>query len=178
MGAVRTTLTMEEFLQLPELPAGKRELLRGELIDLPPAKRKHTQTAHRIYERLKTALTTTGISGEVYLEMGYKIGPRHWFQPDVSITHPNQGGDDYFDGSPLLAVEIVSPSNTARQIELKIQDYLTFGAAEVWVLYPDSRGMWVYAPDRSAQYHKGAFLAQVLDGQRIDLDEILGDSRE
>ena len=44
MGAVRTTLTMEEFLELSELPAGKRELLRGELIELPPGKFKHMRS--------------------------------------------------------------------------------------------------------------------------------------
>ncbi len=175
MGAVRTTLTMEEFLELPEGPAGKRELLRGELIDLPAAKRKPTQAAHRLYERLKAGAAAAGLKGAVYLEMGYQLGPRHWLQPDLSITHPKQGGDDYFAGSPLLAVEIVSASNTARQIEFKIEDYLAFGAAEVWVLNPDSRHLWVYAPDISAQCHKGPFPAQVLNGEPIDLDQILGD---
>jgi hypothetical protein len=41
---------------LPELPAGKRELLRGELIDLPPAKFMDDEIAHRLYDRLKMAI--------------------------------------------------------------------------------------------------------------------------
>jgi Uma2 family endonuclease len=55
---VRTLLTFEQFEQLPDQP-GKRELLRGELIELPPAKLKHNRTAHRFYEVLKPALAKT-----------------------------------------------------------------------------------------------------------------------
>jgi len=35
MGATTTRLTFEEFERLPEQP-GKRELLKGELIEVPP----------------------------------------------------------------------------------------------------------------------------------------------
>jgi len=174
MGAVRTTLTMDEFLALPELPAGKRELLRGELIDLPPAKKRHTQIAHRLQKALEALQRATGVGGEVYIEMGYQLGPRHWLQPDVSITHTDQNGEDYFNGAPLLAIEIVSSSNT-EEIEAKIEDYHTFGAQEVWVLYPESRHLWVYAAEISAQRHSGVFLSQLLNGESIDLHQIFAD---
>ena len=75
----------------------------------------------------------------------------------------------------MLAVEIVSSSNTAPQIEAKIEDYHTYGAKEVWVLYPDSRHLWVYAAEISAQRHSGVFLSQLLNGEAIDLDQILAD---
>src|SRR5207302_8501928 len=133
------SLTMEEFLALPELAAGKRELLRGELIDLPPAKFRHDEISHRLFERLKCLVSPTGVGGRTYIEIGYQLSPRHWLQPDVSITHPGQRVAEYLQGAPLLAVEIVSPGNTAEQIELKIEDYFAFGAAEVWVRYPASR---------------------------------------
>jgi Uma2 family endonuclease len=47
MGTVKTLLTFEEFEQLPDQP-GKRELVRGELIEMPPAESKHNRRAHRI----------------------------------------------------------------------------------------------------------------------------------
>lgn len=174
MGAVRTLLTMDEFLALPELPAGKRELLRGELIDLPPAKSRHDRIAHRLFRRLESA-RDSGPRGELYMEVGYQLSPRHWLQPDVSLTHPDQLEDEYFQGAPLLAVEIVSRGNTAEQIELKIEDYFAFGAAEVWVLYPESRHLWVYAAEISAQRHSGTFISHLFNGERIDLDEIFAD---
>jgi Uma2 family endonuclease len=85
---------MEEFLALPELPAGKRELLRGELIDLPPATFKHDEIALRLYVRLKHAVAAAGIGGRVFHEVGYQLGPRHWLMPNVSITYPDQPVDE------------------------------------------------------------------------------------
>ena len=175
MGAVRTTLTVEEFLQLPGLPAGKRELLRGELIELPPAKRKHNQAAHRMQKWLEAAVAAAGIAGEVYIEMGYRFGSLHWLQPDVSLTRPDQPGEDYFEGSPLLAVEIVSEYNTPRKINAKREEYLAHGAAEVWVIYPENRQMRIYRPGGVEEIRSGIFDAPLLGGQRIDLDAIIGE---
>ncbi len=165
---------MDEFLELPELDAGKRELLRGELIDLPPAKRKHNQAAHRMLDWLKAAVAATGIGGEVYHEMGYKLGSRHWLAPDLSITHPDHPGDDYFEGSPLLAVEIVSEANTPKRIGIKIEEYLAHGGEEVWVVYPDPRHMRIYRTGGIAELHSGTFPVELLGGQTLDLDQILG----
>jgi len=78
-------------------------------------------------------------------------------------------------GAPQLAVEIVSAGNSAEEIEAKIEDYHAFGAAEVWVLYPESRHVWDYAAEISAQRHSGSFQSQLLNGEVIDLDRIFGD---
>ena len=51
IGTVAKRLTFEEFELLPDRP-GKTELLRGELIELPPAKLKHNEIAERLFWRL------------------------------------------------------------------------------------------------------------------------------
>ena len=175
MGAVRTTLTMQEFLELPELDAGKRELLRGELIELPPAKYKHNDSAERFRDSLKVAVAAAGIAGKVHHEMGYQMGSRHWLQPDVSLTHPNQPIYDYLEGAPLLAIEIVSEGNTPKRIAIKVEDYLANGAEEVWVVYPEDRHMWIHRKDGTRELRSGSFPVALLNGQIIDLDQILED---
>ena len=127
-----------EFETLSDRP-GKRELLVGELIELPPAKQKHNQIAERIYLRLREILSEAGNPslGEAHHEMGYLFEDGSWLQPDVSITHAGQAVEDYYFGSPALAVEIVSENNTADEIAGKVEVYLTNGASEVWVLYPN-----------------------------------------
>ena len=74
MGTVKTLLTFEEFEQLPDQP-GKQELVRGELIDMPPADYKHNDIADRIYGFLKAALDRAHARGEarVFHEMGYLL---------------------------------------------------------------------------------------------------------
>ena len=50
-----TTLTFEEFERLPD-HTGKRELVRGEVIELPPAKYRHNRTGMKVYKRIDAAL--------------------------------------------------------------------------------------------------------------------------
>src|SRR2546422_159597 len=45
---------------------------------------------------------------------------------------------------PDLAVEVVSPSNLAEEIDRKITDYFQAGVRLVWVFYPDSGRVYVY----------------------------------
>ena len=45
---------------------------------------------------------------------------------------------------PLLAAEVVSPTNTAEDMEQKLQDYFAAGVRMVWVVYPVLRRVYVY----------------------------------
>lgn len=45
---------------------------------------------------------------------------------------------------PDLAVEMVSPTNLAEEIDGKITDYFQSGVRLVWVFYPDSGRVYVY----------------------------------
>lgn len=176
--AVAKRLTFEEFELLPDQP-GKRELLRGELIELPPAKRKHNEIAKRVFLRLFDILTEVRAHeactdlGDVYHEMGYLFADGSWLQPDVSITHAGQKAGDYYLGSPVLAVEVVSESNSADEIAGKVEVFLLNGAAEVWVLYPNRQQMWVYGREGRAERHALSFTSGLLSGAIIDLNRIL-----
>ena len=56
-------------------------------------------------------------------------------------TIPETG---YLAQAPLVAVEVVSPSNSATDMERKVSQYLSAGSMEVWLLYPDTRRLHVY----------------------------------
>jgi Uma2 family endonuclease len=70
-----TPLTFAEFERLPDSP-GKRELLDGEIIELPTPKARHTKIQQRIDERLRPYVLDRRL-GELYIEAGYKLGERH-----------------------------------------------------------------------------------------------------
>lgn len=55
-----TLLSIEEFFNLPNLDAGKRELIEGELIELPPATAPHNTVADCIADALKDYLKSQG----------------------------------------------------------------------------------------------------------------------
>ena len=170
-------MTFEEFERLPDSP-GKLELLRGELIALPPRKLKHAEIVHRMYERLRVlveearARGCAGTLDSVHMEMGYRMGDHSWLQPDVSITHSDQQADDYYLGSPALLVEVISDEKTADHIDGKIEEYWQNGAQEIWVLYPLRKHVWIYRSG-TAEMHSGQFRSDLLLARQSIFDEIL-----
>jgi Uma2 family endonuclease len=100
----------------------------------------HNITAENLFFRLRQLLDAlrSGSAdrelGNVHHEMGYRLGrkPDSWLIPDVSITHygqPSDGG--FYEDAPLIAIEVISESNTAAKIDRKIEKYLANGSQEV-----------------------------------------------
>ena len=52
------------------------------------------------------------------------------------------------DLAPDLAVEVISPSNTAREMERKLQDFLAAGVRLVWYVLPETQEVHVHATER------------------------------
>jgi len=155
--ATQTALSLEQFLALPETEDGAHyELSEGELITLPPPGFRHGLIAANVVQILggaldrKKYLITSGDTGFVL-----KTHPATVRGADVSVSHratigaiPESG---YLSQAPTLAVEVVSPSNTASDMERKTNQYLTAGTAEVWLLYPETRRLHVYRANGEAK---------------------------
>jgi Uma2 family endonuclease len=98
--------------------------------------------------------------GVVVIGAGFTLErhPDTVYGPNVSFVRkervPKEGlPQGYFEGAPDLAVEVVSPWDTASQMELKVHDYLRTGAQRVWVVYPDSWRVAVHRPDGQARWY-------------------------
>lgn len=77
--------------------------------------------------------------------------------------------------APDLAVEVLSPSNTKREMDLKVREYFLAGVRLVWLVDPRKRTVRVYtAPDRSVRLTEGQALdgGDVLPGLRLPLREV------
>jgi Uma2 family endonuclease len=142
-------LTWEAFVQIPD-DAMHRELIDGELIVLPPPILRHTTIAMNAAKAL-LPLDVPAV-GRVMVEAGYKLTdrPPTWIQPDVSVLSTARfndvDADGYFQGSPELAIEVVSPSETARDLKRKVALFLAHGCLAVWVIDPRTEHVKVYLP--------------------------------
>ena len=116
MATTTNLLSWEAFEKLPD-DGMHHELIEGEHQVLPPPKLRHAEVARRLSRALQI-LEDRGL-GRVYLEGGYKLSqnPATWIQPDISFVtenrYTNADPDGYFMGSPYLAVEVISPSESA-----------------------------------------------------------------
>jgi Uma2 family endonuclease len=77
-------------------------------------------------------------------------------------------------GAPVIAVEVISPANRPEHIDKKTAAYLQQGAAEVWVIYPDSPSMVVFH-NESWERVTESYRANLL-GLTIDLSLLIGSS--
>lgn len=141
-------ITLEEFERLPD-DGNKHELSEGELITMPGPKSRHSLVAATVFEFLLNFLKQLA-TGRVLMEAGYVLSrdPLTIREPDISFLSNERilttDEDDYFEGAPELAVEVVSPSDSAQDLQVKVRQYLRFGAKQVWVLYPKTKTVEVH----------------------------------
>lgn len=152
MAVAKKLLTAEEFWLLPE-GEGKRELVRGEVAEWMPVGGLHGEVVRRMLMRLGL-WAEQGQYGYVATEVGYIVrrNPDGVRAADVSFVrreHIPESGvpEGFWSLAPDLAVEVVSPSETADEIWEKVSDYLAAGTPLVWVIYPRSKQAVAYTPD-------------------------------
>ena|SRR5947209_6395317 len=149
-------MTTEELLALPE-DGVDRWLIRGELREKPMTVRNrfHSRTLMIIGQALLNWLDQQPEPRGAVL--GGEAGVRLQRAPDstvgvdvvyVSAEMMAQQTDDttLISGAPVLAVEILSPSDTVEEIDEKVDSYLSAGVAVVWVVDPHDRTVTVYRP--------------------------------
>jgi Uma2 family endonuclease len=175
------TTALMSFAEFERLDWGSDhlEFLEGELIRMPPPQDSHMNTSEGLYDRLKPAVehlrqaTPDRRFGKVHIERGYYLPgePGSWLQPDVSVTHPDQPIDRYYLGAPLIAFEVVSRNDRAADLDRKVAQYLTRGAAEVWLIYPNSRHALVFDAS-GVRNETRAIQTALLPGVEIPLEQI------
>lgn len=156
-GTATERMTAEEFYDWVHSPAQANkwfELVRGEVIELPPPMKPHGFVCLNVgrilgnftYQQGKGYLTGNG-SG-VILERGPDTvrGPDVAYYEDAQTfadLHPKHG-----EVPPRLAVEVLSPNDRLGRVNRKITDYLRSGVGLVWLIDPETRNVTVYRPGK------------------------------
>jgi Uma2 family endonuclease len=148
----------------------KYELSKGELIEMAPPGGTHGKYSLRLGRHLQS-LAETNRLGETMTEAGFYLqrNPDTVRAPDVSFLAAARippGGlpEGYIPGPPDLAVEIVSPHDTATEIQQKVEEYLAAGTRLVWIVYPRQRSVVVHYPNGTARTLREA---DSLDGEDV-----------
>lgn len=121
--------------------------------------------------------------GVAVSEMLFVLNVSHRLQrrPDVAFVSyarwptPVMARESAWNVVPDLAVEVVSPTNLAEEIDNKITDYFQAGVRLVWVLYPDSGRIYVYqSPTQVSIVERTGTLdgGEVLPGFRLPIAQL------
>lgn len=151
--ATRHRYMTSEELALHPLPDKRTELVRGRLIIREPARRRHGVVAARILIAIGIYLETYPIGEVMAAETGFTLtrNPDTVRAPDVAYLRADRvptveviGFDEI---APDLAVEVLSPSDRAKQMQAKIDDWIAAGTLLVWVIDPRRRVARVHRAD-------------------------------
>jgi len=128
----------------------KHELWFGKVITMSPAGAEHGDVISRLLVALGAHAYGNKL-GRVYDgQTGYRLGPDHCFAPDISFVSKARlklilpAKEKLFHGSPDLAVEVLSPSDSITKTEEKITLYLTHGTRLAWMVDIGHRSIRLY----------------------------------
>ena len=145
-------LTAEELLHL-HLPNKRTELVRGMLIIREPAGYQHRDIAMRLGAAIHAHVEARGIGRVFAAETGFTLerGPDTVRAPDVAFISsarlPDPPPRGFAEMAPDLAVEVLSPGDTAGEVLEKVADWLKAGTRLVWVVDPIRATARVYRAD-------------------------------
>jgi len=128
------------------------ELVEGVLIPMSPTAGSHGSIATRLTIVLGAFVVERSL-GELFdSSTGFLLrrDPDTVRSPDVAFVAASRLPDGvphrgYLGLAPDLAVEILSPSNTAAEMTRELADYFGHGTRLVWIVDPDAREVTVYA---------------------------------
>jgi Uma2 family endonuclease len=143
MGA-KTQISVAEFDRLEQPDELRYEFDEGELIEMTkPRYEPHNRIVRAIDRALLAYLATNPIGEVLTSDNLFVLGPATKRSPDLSFLTTErmrqiEPGKD-IEGAPDLAIEVLSPSDTAEAMRRKMKQYFAVGARAVWLVYPESR---------------------------------------
>lgn len=139
------------------LEAGKHyEVVNGQVVEEPPLGTREAILAS-VLDQILGPFARANRLGRVAVETLFILRhePRLRRRPDVAfvsaerwpLNRPTTSAAAW-DVIPDLAVEVVSPTDPASDVQSKIAEYFSAGVRLVWVVYPDQFEVYVYESPR------------------------------
>ncbi len=175
MRGIKTYHTADEFFKIA-CSLGRCELVDGEIQLMEPAGGEHGEIALKIGARLLVFVDEHDLGKAFAAETGYILkhaqeeGERDTVKGiDASFIRkervPPEGiPKKFIPFPPDLAVEVVSPGDTKREVAEKVQEYLDFGVPLVWVVRPSEKTVTVHRANGDIETKQGD---EVLSGEDV-----------
>lgn len=173
-------VTLDQFLALPE-DGYRDEVSRGRLIREPQPSDVHGAVCVNVITVLGEYLRTHSV-GRLRTHSGFLLSraPLTIRGPDVAFISNERlvqeaADHPFFHGAPDLAIEVVSPSNTASELPEKVAEYFEAGTHIVWVCYPKTQSVAVHHPSgeiRLLRAHETLTAPELLPGFEVSVAKL------
>ncbi len=138
--------TVDEFLRWNEGREGKREFVRGRVVEMMiHTTRNHARICYQLMAELGAAIDTDLFDiGSADFAVETNDGVRY---PDVFVDQrvPAAKGTDLAAKHPVLLAEVLSPSSYARDFGEKVEDYKSLPTLQHYlILAQDEPRAWLW----------------------------------
>jgi Uma2 family endonuclease len=177
------TLTLEAFLAIPLGPP-YYELVDGTLILMATPTPRHQAIIINLIGLLLPFIRRNSLGSLFPSPLDVVLDTGNVFIPDllfVSTERASRIGEKRIEGAPDLVVEVLSPSTTRHDREVKLPVYAQAGVRELWLIDPEARRMTRH-DNQDGAWHITATLSEssapltsaVLVGLEIGFGEVFG----
>jgi Uma2 family endonuclease len=152
MDISRIRMTNAQYMAMPD--DGKRyELHDGVLIEMPSPTMLHGWIVSMLLYALMNYVYGQKLGYVFGDNLDYILNEGIIYRPDVSFVAATRVPilPDYLHEAPDIAVEVLSPSNTASEMNYKTNAYFQYGARLVWIVDPDRKIVTVYRPGQDGE---------------------------
>ncbi len=179
-------ISAEQFLEIVEQPDfdnRKVELVEGDIVDMPLPNPIHAAILATLSTKLNLFVTESELGrvlvGDAPFVLGRSAEGKDTLRGlDIAYISaerlPGNLPPSPLHVAPDLAVEIISPSNKAEDIEKKIEQLLDAGTTLIWIVYPDLQRVKVLTNERTFKLKERDVLTggDVLPGFEIRVADI------
>lgn len=174
--------TEAELQALPE-DGYNHEVVNGELVMSPKNDFYHGHICSRLVTALVNFNAAHRLGAILDSSTGFWMHNRNCRAPDISFITKERlirlgfkpSTRKFFPGAPDLAVEILSPNNTRREIDTRLKDFFASGTQIAWILNPDQECADIcHSPTQRKLVGAGGFLEgeQLLPGFRYAIADL------
>lgn len=141
-----TLVSVDEYLNT-SFTDGDREYVDGQIVERNVGEIDHgdVQTAIAYYIRRRYPNYWAAV------EIRIRVSATRFRIPDVTIVAGPKPKERIITSPPLVVVEVLSPDDRAGYMQEKIDDYLAFGIASVWVVNPNTRCAYIHTTSGSRE---------------------------
>lgn len=147
--ATTALVPLSEYLSTTYHP--DRDYIEGSLQERNVGEIGHSEAQGRTCVFVRTQ--TGGFWAAVAVRV--QIKANRFRIPDVVIVRGAKPSGRIITTPPEIAVEVLSPEDRAAAMQEKIDDYLGFGVASVWVINPETRRAWMHTNEGSHEAKDG-----------------------
>ncbi len=143
--ATATQVPLETYLHTAYSP--DCDYVDGEVRERNVGEREHSRAMVELASRIWDLERRSGVCA--LLSLRVQVSPTRFRVPDITVLRADAPDEQIITHPPLIAIEILSPSDSFAAMREKIDDYVGFGILHIWVVDPADRMGYVC---RSGQF--------------------------